>query len=167
MLRAGAGLALACGLLFCGMAQAQDSGPGPIVGTGSAQYEVTVLKIGSSTTGTFDFALATEEPGGEEPTGSVVTTGTFTSTLGTTTGTGTWFAIDVGNYALWYATAEGTAGTQTITGLATPEFIVGRIVTTSSASNGSGRFVRALFNTSIFFGTAVDVETPTEEPMEE
>ena len=56
MLRAGTGLALA--LIWGGIALAQDSGPGPISGTGTQQYEVTVLKMGSVTTGTFDFAVA-------------------------------------------------------------------------------------------------------------
>jgi hypothetical protein len=167
MLRAWSGWIAVCGLVVSGaVAAAQDSGPGPIEGGTSQQYEVTVLKIGSITEGTFTFDVTVEEPTGEEPapTTSVITTGTFSSTLGTETSTGTWYAIDLGSYSLWVANAEGTAGAQLITGYATPETIVGRIVTQSSTS-GRGRFLRALFNSSIFFGTAVEAETP-EEPTE-
>jgi hypothetical protein len=157
---------MVCGLMLCGsIASAQDSGPGPIEATGSQQYEVTVLKIGSMQTGTFDFALTTAEPGTTTP--AVASTGTFTSTLGTTTATGTWYAVDVGSYALWVATVEGTTGSQVITGFATPEMIAGRIVTQSTASTGRGRLLRALFNTSIFYGTAVEApETPEDPTME-
>jgi hypothetical protein len=158
MLRPGTGLALA--LIWGSLAVAQDSGPGPVSGTGSQQYAVTVLKMGSVTTGTFDFAVTTEEPSTEPTTTSIVTTGTFTSTLGTTATTGTWTAIDIGNYAIWFGNAQGTTGNQIITGIATPDFIAGRIVTTSNTNTGRGRFLRALFNSSFFFGTAVEAETP-------
>lgn len=165
MLRAWSGWVAVCGLLVSGaVAAAQDSGPGPIEGGTSQQYKVTVLKLGSITEGTFMFDVTVEEPTGEEPTTSVITTGTFSSALGTATSAGTWYAIDLGSYSLWVANAEGTAGTQLITGYATPETIVGRIVTQSSTT-GRGRFLRALFNSSIFFGTAAEAETP-EEPTE-
>jgi hypothetical protein len=152
-------------LLLCSaVVSAQDSGPGPIEGGTSQTYDVTILKMGAVQTGTFVFDVTIEDPM-EEPTTSIITTGTFTSTVGADTSTGTWYAIDIGSSAIWFANAQGTAGTQVITGIATPDAIVGRIVTQSSTSTGRGRLLRALFNSSIFFGTAAETEPPTE-PME-
>lgn len=177
MWRAWSGWMAVCSLIVSGaIAAAQDSGPGPVEGSVSQQYEVTVLKFGSVQTGTFDFAVEGEEPGTEEPaTGEpgttnpvAFTTGTFASSINTSAGTGTWYAIDLGNYSLFVATAEGTTGSQVVTGYATPEFIAGRIVTQSNIGAGRGRFLRALFNTSIFVGTAVEAEPEEpEEPMME
>ena len=159
------GWVVACGLvLSSSLAMAQDSGPGPITGAGSQSYEVTVLKIGSSQTGTFAFAVEATEPG-TGTTSTAFTTGTFTGTVNDVASTGTWYAVDVGNYALWVATATSASGNQTITGIATPEFIAGRIVTQSTASTGRFRFLRALLNTSIFYGTAVTTEEPPTDPM--
>ena len=161
MLRAWIGCVALCGLVMSGvLAVAQDSGPGPTGDATSQQYDVTVLKLGSSQIGTFTFDVT--PPTTEEPaTTSIFTTGTFTSAVGTSTGTGTWHAIDFGDWALWVATSQGTAGNQYLTGYATPDNIVGKIITPSSTS-GRARFLRALFSSSFFFGTVAE---PTTEPM--
>ena len=156
MLRAWSGWIAVCGLLMSSaLLKGQDSGPGPTGDATTQQYNVTVLKLGTSQTGTFTFDVTPPTEG--STTTSILTTGTFTSAIGTTTGTGTWRAIDLGSYSLWVASTSN----QTITGYATPENVVGTIITRSSTS-GRARFFHALFNSSFFFGTVVE---PTTEPM--
>lgn len=165
MLRAWSGWVAVCGLvLSTAVVTAQDSGPGPVEGT-SQTYDVTVLKMGTVQTGTFVFDITLEDPMMEEPTTSILTTGTFTATVGMSTSTGTWNAVDLGSFSLWVANAQGTDGTQIITGYATPDNIAGRIVTQSSTT-GRLAFLRALFNSSIFFGTAAEPEEPPTEPTD-
>lgn len=148
-----------CTLVLSGtLAVAQDSGPGPTGAATSQQYDVTVLKLGSSQTGTFTFDVT--PPAAGSTTTSIYTTGNFSSAVGTTTGTGTWHAVDFGDWALWVASSQGAAGNQCLVGYATSENIVGKIITQSSSS-GHARFLRALFNSSFFFGTVAQPTTLT------
>jgi hypothetical protein len=158
------GTVASVGLVLAPAGWGQDSGPGPGTVGGDQVYDVTVVKFTNVSTGTFTF---TEEPAGEmeEPSTSVITTGTFSATVGEQVSTGTWFAIDLGDFALWTATAEGTTSRISAFGYATPELIAGRLITTSTtATTGRGRLLRALFNSSFFFGTAAEEEIP-EPPV--
>ena len=123
-----------------------------------------VLKIGSAAAaGTFDFtADDTGTATVTATTTTAITTGTFSSLVGTATSTGTWRALDVGNFALWNGTAATTGGTQTLTGFSTPDSIYGVIVTKSTTNTSRFRILQILQNTSIFYGQAVTTaETPT------
>ncbi len=152
------GIACGCGLLISSAAMAQDSGPGPDVAAGGDHaYDVTIIQFLNFSTGTFTFT-ADPVTTPEGSTAAITTTGTFSSIIGTETSTGTWHAVDLGNFALWYAQASGTSTQTTAIGYATPDMIVGRQSTTSTTATGRSRFLRALFHSSFFFGSAT---TPT------
>lgn len=93
---------------------------------------------------------------GEE---SAFATGTFTANLSEQSSTGTWYAVDLGGFSLWYANV-GSAGSSTgsvyFAGYATPETIVGR------TSSGTGGFLETLFNGSFFVGQATDAGSADE-----
>jgi hypothetical protein len=94
----------------------------------------------------------------------IFTSGVFTAELDTQTQVGTWYAIDLGNFSIWYANAADTDGAMTASGFATPETISGRLMSTSGTST-SGSFYPMLFDSAWFFGTSagdgVDESTGT------
>jgi hypothetical protein len=92
---------------------------------------------------------STSPGGGGGGLGDGVATGTFTATFTTEQTTGTWYAVDLGNFSLWFASGDSAEGTITFAGYATPEVIVGRTAV------GTGGILEALFNGSFFVGQAV------------
>jgi hypothetical protein len=150
----------ALALLVSGHLLAQDSGPGPIPGAAAEEqtYDVTIIRFINVSTGAFTFA-AEALPEGEVPTES--TTGTFTAVINDQTSTGTWYALDLGDFAVWYATASGTSTRTYAIGYSTPDLIAGRLTTLSTTATARQR-LRALFQTSFFYGTPEEV---VEEPM--
>ena len=74
-------------------------------------------------------------------------TDAITAALTSEQTTGTWYALDFGNFALWFASGDSIAGTVTFAGYATPEMIAGR------TSVGTGGFFEALLSGSFFVGT--------------
>lgn len=145
----------------------------PGEGAAPVVYDVTVIGFGGVSSGTYEFAAdaAPEEPG---TTAVAVTTdlgGTFTSLLNDVSSVGTWTAIDVNGTSIFRATATGETSTASITGTATPTYLIGSVRTTSTApSTGIARFLRALFSSSVVIGSPAEVapeEPPPEEPPTE
>lgn len=96
--------------------------------------------------------------GGSGEEGSV-TSGVFTADIAEQSATGTWHAVDLGDFSLWYATADSSAGSVIYIGYATADTIVGR------TSVGTGGFIETLFQGSFFVGQATD-SAPTEDPTD-
>ena len=116
---------LACSL--SSVAIAQDSGPGPDpAGTDTQkQYDATFYQRRASQDGTLLFFAAADAS-------SPRTTGDFESNVNGEQFSGTWYAYDVGSYAIWLADASSDTNRFTAFGWATPDFVVGR------ATIGSG-----------------------------
>lgn len=154
------GISCGCCLLVSSTLLAQDSGPGPDAAGGAHVYDVTIIKFLNFSTGTYTFnADPVTTPAGS--TAAITTTGTFSSVVGTETSTGTWHAVDLGNFAIWYAQASSAASQSTAIGYATPDMIAGRLSTTSTTASTRNRFLRALLQSSYFFGKAQATTTPT------
>jgi hypothetical protein len=83
----------------------------------------------------------------------IFTSGEFTAQLEAEAHLGAWYAIDLGNFSLWFASASDADGGLTATGFATPDTISGRLVSTSSNTTGSG-FFPGFFNSAWFVGTS-------------
>lgn len=81
---------------------------------------------------------------------SSVATGDFTASFSNSQTSGNWYSIDLGSFALWFATGDSAQGTVTFAGYATPETIAGR------TSVGTGGFFEALFTGAFFVGQATD-----------
>ncbi len=89
--------------------------------------------------------------------GGGIGSGEFTASFTSEQTTGTWYAIDLGNFALWFATGDSTQGTVTFAGYATPEMIAGR------TSVGTGGFFQALLTGSFFVGQATSTGDATTD----
>src|SRR5262245_5225838 len=128
-------MALASALVFTLVLQqaavGQDSGPGPVDGTaGSGAYDGTVTRFIKVSSGGLPCAAE-----GTEGT-SRTATGDLTVVIGADTKTGTWHAVDLGDFSLWVATAQSGTSKLTAVGYSTPDFIAGRLTTTSTTSSG-------------------------------
>jgi hypothetical protein len=80
----------------------------------------------------------------------------FTADIAEESSAGTWYAIDLGSFSLWYASAGSAADSETFAGYATPTTIVGR------TSPGNGGILEAIFRGSFFVGTATGGDTDDE-----
>lgn len=79
-----------------------------------------------------------------------VGSGTFTATFTNSATSGSWYAIDLGSFSLWFAMGNSTEGMVTFAGYATPQTIMGR------TSVGTGGIIESLFTGSFFIGQAAD-----------
>ncbi len=127
------------------LAFAQDSGPGPVSPEVSQLYDVTLYRRTSTLDGTFIFAA-----GAENGTSS---NGDLQATIDAEEFNGTWRAYDFGNYAFWFARAEGSTNSLLTFGWATPDWVFGRA--SLSAVGATNSFFRALFGRGyLLFGEA-------------
>jgi len=78
----------------------------------------------------------------------VLTSGGFTATFADQMNTGTWYAIELGNFSLWFATTTSVDGDVGYAGYATSDTIVGR------TSVGSSGLMESLLTGSFFIGHA-------------
>ncbi|QDU28557.1 hypothetical protein ETAA8_36600 [Anatilimnocola aggregata] len=72
---------------------------------------------------------------------------------------GTWYAVDLGSFSLWYGTADTADGSIAFAGYATENTIAGR------SSSGMGGFLEAVFSGSFFLGQAAD-SVPSADPAD-
>jgi len=143
-------------LASCGISFAQETGasPGPIPPATVQQFDVTFYRWNSTTEGTFDFSAA------EDPT-SVNMTGAFEANVNDESLTGTWYAYDFGNFAIWAAQASGETNSLDAFGWSTPEILVGR-ATLGPPSTGFWAFLRRLRTLHFLVGERVVTEPPTD-----
>ena len=87
---------------------------------------------------------------------SIFSSGTFLAELGADGTAGSWYAVDLGGFSLWYAASDSGDSSTTFVGYATPEVIVGR------ASQSNGGVMEAMFSGSFFYGTATDNSDPSQ-----
>jgi len=144
-------------LASCGISFAQETGasPGPIPPATVQQFDVTFYRWNSTTEGTFDFSAA------EDPT-SVNMTGAFEANVNDESLTGTWYAYDFGDFAIWAAQASGETNSLDTFGWSTPEILVGR-ATLGPPSTGFWSFLRRLRTLHFLVGERVVTEPPTDD----
>jgi hypothetical protein len=86
--------------------------------------------------------------GGTNGSGQFATSGEFNADIGDQLTTGTWYALNFGNFSLWFASGQSTAGDTTYAGYATADMIAGR------TSVGASGLLEAFFTGSFFVGQA-------------
>jgi hypothetical protein len=91
--------------------------------------------------------------------GNLISSGGFIAAFGEETNAGTWYAVDLGSFSLWYATGNSVDGDVTYAGYATADTIVGR------TSIGSSGLLEAFFTGSFFIGQVATTD-PSAEPMQ-
>jgi hypothetical protein len=98
--------------------------------------------------------------GSDEPT-SALTSGELLVETGETSGSGTWYAYDAGDYSWWVASVETTDGNVLLAGYATQESVAGRIF-----QSEGGSFFDSLLTGGFFYGEASADEAPDEDLAE-
>jgi hypothetical protein len=98
--------------------------------------------------------------GSDEPT-SALTSGELAVETGETSGSGVWYAYDMGDYSWWVASVETTDCNVLLAGYATQESVAGRIF----RSEG-GSFFDSLLTGGFFYGEATADEPSDEDSAE-
>lgn len=126
------------------VAFSQDSGPGPDPAGSETQkqYDAVLYQRSSTQKGSLLFFAATDAS-------SASTGGDFESDINGESLTGTWRAYDLGTFSFWLARSRGDAsgGTSSLSavGLATPDFVVGRVTEGSRGGIWSFLFGKTYF----------------------
>jgi len=85
--------------------------------------------------------------------------GEFNADLGDQLTTGTWYAINFGNFSLWFAAGQSTAGETTFAGYASGDMIAGR------TSVGASGLLESFFTGSFFIGQATGDASQSSQSM--
>ncbi|WP_254506532.1 hypothetical protein [Anatilimnocola floriformis] len=121
----------------------------------SADYWTTARARGE---GNADVSVgAANGNGSGQAPSSVLTTGGFMADFADETSMGTWYSINLGGFALWYATSESTESPVSYVGYSTAETIFGY------TAAGTGGMMETMFAGSFFMGTATDDVDPASD----